>query len=131
MQRQYSYVEHMLSIPLFKERIRVFTGMPRLNDDHGMCLQMRTLQAITTDFQCLGMGLSGSIYFFVQGEPQCLSVTPYRVDEYEESCSIREVNSRYYIYLLPYKPKEVVDAMAEYCEESTNRRKEENKMLFH
>lgn len=124
-------IEYMFADHLFNTRLKAYYDMPKFNDDHDMTVRYRMLNDVAMTFGVLVMTLNDVMFVFHEDSTHVLSVTRYKVDEYELNSTSAFYSNKYVVYLLPEVPEEVNNVLVKYSKDLTAGRQEEDKALLH
>lgn len=124
-------IEYMFKDQMFRMRLHAYYDMPKFNDDHDMTVRYRMLQEVALTYGVLVAMLDDIMFVFHVDSTDVLSVTRYKVDEYEINSMSTFYSKHFNVYLLPEVPKEVNNVLVKYREEFAPRRQEEDKALLH
>ena len=124
-------IEYLFKDHLFRLRLRAYYDMPKFNDDHDLATRYRMLNDIALTYGLFVATLNDITFVFADVGTHVISVTRYKVDEYEMQSTAVFYSENFIIYLLPELPKEVNDVLVKYREDAPTGRQEEDKALLH
>lgn len=124
-------IEYMFKDQLFRMRLRAYYDMPKFNDEHDMNIRYKLLNDVALTYGVLVMTVDDVMFVCHNDSTHVLSVTRYKVDEYEMNSMSAFYSENYKLYLLPEVPEEVNNVLVKYRKGFTTGGQDQDQALLH